>query len=136
MEGDEVRRTDVEIPPRASMEDLYNASPRLPRSSEGFAEFVSHGNGNANGQGNGHADVNARPNGKENSRLDVPREVSRERSYQGNGNGGAKHPEEKIYYDGAYRGQATGVDQDGPAELEDHETSMSATSYPGQECKF
>ncbi|KAH9214258.1 hypothetical protein DL95DRAFT_446591 [Leptodontidium sp. 2 PMI_412] len=133
MEGDEVRRTDVEIPPRASMEDLYNASPRLPRSSEGFAEFVSHGNGNANGQGNGHADVNARPNGKENSRLDVPREVSRERSYQGNGNGGAKHPEEKIYYDGAYRGQATGVDQDGPAELEDHETSMSATSYPGQE---
>ncbi|KAG4443857.1 hypothetical protein IFR05_000623 [Cadophora sp. M221] len=133
MEGDEVRRTDVEIPPRASMEDLYNASPRLPRSGGGFAEPI--GNGNGNGHGNGHADVNARPNGKENTRLDIPREVSRERGYQGNrnGNGGVKHPEEKIYYDGAYRGQAQGVGQDGPAELEDHETSMSATSYPGQE---
>ncbi|KAH7317898.1 hypothetical protein BKA65DRAFT_109754 [Rhexocercosporidium sp. MPI-PUGE-AT-0058] len=133
MDGDEVRRTDVQIPPRASMEDLYNASPRLPRSGSGFAESESRFN--EYGNSNGHADANGRPSGKENSRLDIPREVSRERQYQGNGNGngGAKHPEEKIYYDSAYRGQARGVGQDGPAELEDHETSMSATSYPGQE---
>ena len=145
-EREGIRRTEVEVAPRASMEDLYNASPRLPRhesGGEGFADSAGNGNGN------GHAYMNQHGNGrafsKENSRLDIPRDIStsRERQYQGagNGNGGAvggagvgRHPEEKIYYDNSR--PHLGVGQDGPAELEDHETSMSATSYPGQECKF
>ncbi|KAH7386521.1 hypothetical protein BKA64DRAFT_145258 [Cadophora sp. MPI-SDFR-AT-0126] len=142
-----IRRTEVEVQQRPSMEDLYNASPRIPRhgSDAGFLEST----------GNGHAypNSNGRQIGKENSRLEIPRDVSRERErgYQdaghgngsgyGNGNGNAhrgvgaegRHPEEKIYYDNSR--PHLGVGQDGPAELEDHETSMSATSYPGQECK-
>ncbi|PVH78521.1 hypothetical protein DL98DRAFT_590265 [Cadophora sp. DSE1049] len=125
--GEGLRRTEVEIAPRASMEDLYNASPRLPRSGGGFVESTGNGNGQA------YPNANGRPIGKENSRLDIPRDVSRERAYQGIGNGhaGTKHPEEKIYYDNSR--PHLGFGQDGPAELEDHETSMSATSYPGQE---
>lgn len=147
-EREMIRRTEVEVAPRASMEDLYNASPRLPRHESGDGGFEPSV-GNGNGNGNGHAYPNPSQHGraisKEDSRLNIPRDASRDRQFHGagNGNGGAvggvggagsRHPEEKIYYDNSR--PHLGVGQDGPAELEDHETSMSATSYPGQECKF
>ncbi|KAK0111825.1 hypothetical protein ONS96_001093 [Cadophora gregata f. sp. sojae] len=147
--GEGIRRTDVDVPQRASMEDLYSASPRSPRGGSGGGD----GRGFVESDGHAHPNPNANGQsiGKENSHLNIPREISRER-YQNLGNGnangnanggvgagigrggaGTKHPEEKIYYDSSRQHTGAIGQQDGPAELEDHETSMSATSYPGQE---
>ncbi|KAL2065252.1 hypothetical protein VTL71DRAFT_2921 [Oculimacula yallundae] len=126
MEGDDhgvteggIRKTVVNQPSVEDL-DLYDASPRLPPGHRQSHQFEA-------ATGNGHA-------GPTQTHMHYPNQGANQ--YQdGNGytperEGERQHryPEEKIFYEGGGVGQ-----ENGPAELEDHETSMSATSYPGQE---
>ncbi|CZT11042.1 uncharacterized protein RCO7_10179 [Rhynchosporium graminicola] len=123
MEGDDgqgrIRKTVVN---RASTEDmdLYNASPRDNRRYEdGYPP-----------------NTNARSTAQVNSQLYQPgsqehEHQERQRPDERGMATGKGYTEEKIYYKGGVAGEMG--QENGPAELEDHETSMSATSYPGQE---
>ncbi|PBP19930.1 hypothetical protein BUE80_DR009217 [Diplocarpon rosae] len=133
MEGQSgIKRTYVVVRGRESVHDLYDASPSLPRSPP-LTEFAMtpSSNGHASGYSNGYATGSAF--GKANKSVVFPASPPDSGRWQ----------EEKIDYDGSaarervYLGVGAeyyGVGQEaGPAELEDRETAMNATSYPGQE---
>ena len=115
---------------RGPSPDLYNASPRLPPTNQGFdgQQRSNHrnsnlGNSNGNSNGNVHASpssqhVQGPPSSAEN---DPARKRLAELERQKR-----KAQEEKIYYDAE-----TG--EEGHHEEEAEGVAMSATSYPGQE---
>ncbi|KAE8445436.1 hypothetical protein EG329_013449 [Mollisiaceae sp. DMI_Dod_QoI] len=130
----------TELVTRPSREDLYNASPRLPKPGHLLPKELTmnyaptNGNGNANIAPASRANVQAL--GKEN--MNVGRSVSAivkptEPIMQPDGHimraaSSSQAQEEKILYQEGVAGRAElpVVSDDGPAE-------MSATSYPGQE---
>lgn len=171
----EMQQSNVVVGRRDSTEDLYSASPRIPRTGTGFGseeerssfqhpgqnenvDVHGSGNGSAFGGGRGMSPVYDRPADAVLERLnanalgghaddiDLQPELQRdfgavdtlrphvsqwEHEQMGRG-----EQEEKIYYDSehGHGEERRGVGEEGgPAELEDHETAMSATSYPGQE---
>jgi hypothetical protein len=128
-DGERIRTTQVMRDPSP---DLYNASPRLPPTNQGFPSNPNHNPNHrnssnlGNGNGNGHASPSTQntegagaSSGKVNDFMAKRRAEIEEQK--------KKAAEEKIYYD-AETGEEGHHDEGEPEGV-----MMSATSYPGQE---
>lgn len=112
--ANDIRRTEVRVPPRpTSQEDLYNASPRLPKPARPLTNNSTNGNGS---HSNGSVVKNGAIGGGNENHKFAPGVVM--------GAGGRVSQEEKIPY-----GPGGGLAPEEEAEP----AAMSATSYPGQE---
>lgn len=116
----DIRRTEVRLPPRpTSQEDLYNASPRLPKPARPLTNSSTNGNG-SHSNGTNYSNGSVVKNGA----LGNESENHKFAPGMAMGAGGRVSQEEKIPY--------------GPSgalapEEEAEPATMSATSYPGQE---
>lgn len=135
-DAERIRTTQVN---RGPSPDLYNASPRLPPTTSGFASNPSQNSGHRDSNlGNGNGSAHASP---------ITLNTQQDMAQNGQGSSGPsgsvsdlmakrraeieiqkkKAAEEKIYYD-AETGEEGHHD-----ETEGDGVMMSATSYPGQE---
>lgn len=144
MSGDDIRTTQVEV--RGSKDDLYDASPRLPKQGHMLPREltqISTSNStvgtSSNGDPSGMMNTNGRhlqPDGKENSAnvnrsfsaVNAPPPSTSMRDGQVVRAASAAQAEEKIPYRDHTAGRA-----ELPVRADDDEPEMSAVSYPGME---
>lgn len=137
--GDDIRTTEVMV--KRSREDLYNASPRLPKPGYMLPRELTMSSTPANSSGNAnmaqYKSNHLQPNGKENVTVNrsysaaVPPTESKFQplSQVTRAASSSQAQEEKMTYHDGIAGRAelpVATDDDGPPE-------MSAVSYPGME---